>query len=821
MAPPKRPRRELRSRTSLQQLRSSLDLPDGRTKEGKSRAKKREFVIEARETFEQWAEADRDQRERESSDEAFYALEHWPADIKLARAGQDAANGIPAIPARPCLVIDKLSEPVNQVLNQERDAEINAALVPADDFEGLGVVLDDKEITLREGFVRRIQRESQASMARSWAFKRAVIAGRGYYGVMTRRAPGKTFDKELYVTGWYNQSCVTLDPSHEQPDGSDAEGGFIGRWMKWTDYKLRWPDADDRRNLISSLRDTDFVALGNEAPNWFKVTETSKGHLRMVYVVDYFYTVKTSRVLCELADGRVEWKDEYPGEDADIVQEDDVIEHQIKWAILDGANPEPLEETDWEGPDIPIVKVLGEEVLPFNDERRIYGMVRPSRDPNQGFDAMASKLVEQVAYAPIPSVMMAVGQDEGVTKEWDLSTTRNMGRLHYNIKDADGNMAGPPIGVPRGEAPIQPIAMSLTMFSDAVDTTTRHHESSVGKSDPAVRSSKMSNALIEQAAKGSSNFLNNLKTSVRYETQIINNLLYPIYGKRPGRLAKIVNGQGNPETVMLGQPYVMQGKRPMALPPNVPTPENGQHYTLTEHANCNIAITITRNYETRRQEQEAFLGGIIGADPALMSVYGDLLFQHSDGPGHEEMAERAKLMLAPPVQAYLAAKKAGKPFDPAAQQQLAEAKQMMDQAQKEIQELQQKLSGKVVEQQGKLAITKEQESHEDMRAAMDREVKIAVAEITAQAKQALQDMALFYEERGRIGAQIHEAAQGGKELAHDAHLAHVAAITDAGQATLEHNQTLEQQAAAHQQTLEQGQQSAALAPPPTADTGAA
>jgi hypothetical protein len=815
---------------TLARLRSGeMDPIDRRTKDGRSKADRRDFMADIREKFELWTEADDPQRQRELSDEAFYALEHWPADIKLARAGQNASNGLPPIPARPCLVIDKLSEPVNQILNVERDADLGIELTPADDFEGLGVVLDSTEITLREGLIRRIQRDSQSAAARSWAFKRAVVAGRGFYGVMTRFAPGKTFDQELFVEGYYNQSCVTPDPAHEQPDGSDMEGAYVGRWLPWTEYKSRWPSAAKRRNLISNLTDRDFLALGDEAPKWFK-TDPKNPDLRMVYVVDHFYVVKTNRTLAQLADGSSEWNDELP-DGADLVDTREVVERTVKWCKLDGANPEPLEETDWPGPDIPVIKVVGEEVLPYDDERRVMGLVRPGKDPSYGFDAMASKLVEVVAQTPIPGVMMASGQDEGFEKEWNLSTTRSLGRLHYNVEDANGNKVGPPTSVPREAAPIQPIAMSLSMFDEAVQTGTRSHDPSLGKVDPTLRSGKAIEQVVNRSKEGTSNFLDNLKRSIRYEAQILNNLLYPIYGARPGRLVKIVTGQDKPETIMLGQPYTVHPttQRPIGL--QVPNPDqpgqampapmghpalppNAQQFALTEYAKCNVAITITKSAETRRQQAEQFYASIIQAEPQTAPWFLDLAFKYSDMAGHEEAEERARLMWPPPLQAAQAAK-SGKQTPEQLAQQLGQAKQLLDQAHKENQDLQKKLSGKVVEQQGKMAVTQVQEQAQSERAAADREVKLAVAELGARVDR----MALLIEESKLVGARAHEAMTAGHEHAQNMIEADKGRAHEIVRTALEHQAATEQADQAHGHALEQGAQAAALAPEPAAPTG--
>lgn len=784
----------------LDQIRGA-SAPDLRTKDGRSKAKRREWMDLKRKQFEQDSEADTEQVEREQDDIRFYDLDQWPTDIKTARAGQNASGGMPPVPARPCLVLDKTRESVSQVLNEEREADLGIEITPADDFEELIGAINPTEIELREGLTRRIQRESQAANARSWAFERAVVAGRGYYGVMTRYAKvditrkptAGARDQEIYVQGFYNQACVTLDASHGEPDGSDAERAWVGNWMPWDKYQSQYPDSADRKNIISGLSDDKFIALGNEAPKWFK----SKGPTRLVYVVDHYYTVRETRDLATMPDGSYEWVDELPDDAPKPLSTDAVENVKVKWAKIDGANPEPLEETDWQGPDIPIIKVTGEELQPYDNERRAQGLIRPARDSQQGFNAMSSKIVETIALTPIPPVMMPAGADEGFEEEWNLSTTRTLGRLHYNQRDSEGNpLLAPPQATPR-EAPIQAMAMALGMFDQATQTSMRTHDPSLGKVQPALRSGKAVDSLVAQSQRSTSNFMSNLTRSVRREAQIINNLLYPIYGRRPGRIARILSKTGDPLTITMSDPDAQQ---PAGAPGQPPPPQ----YTLTENANFNVALKVTRNMDTRRQEESAFLSSLIQAEPQMMTVYGDLLFKNLDVPGHTELAERAKLMLAPPIQAAIAAKaNGGQPMSPQAQQQIAQAHQLLTDAQGKIQQLELNAKGKVIEQQGKATIEQMRITADADEAAKDREVKIAVAELGAKVDR----LALFLEERARIGDNAHETGMAAMTNVHDQQQSAADAQAQSAQSAQDHGQQ-----------LQQGQQAAALAPPPAQPT---
>lgn len=729
------------------------------------------FLKLARDRFKQAEEADKNQRQRELDDLKFYAGDQWPGDIKDARKGQAAGNGLPAVPARPCLTINKTREPVRQVLNQERQSDIGVEIVPADDFGELVGPIDDTEIKLREGLVRRIQRESNAADARTWAFARAVQAGRGYYGVMTRYVPGKTNDQEIYVRRFYNQASVTIDPAHEQPDGSDAEWGFIGTDMPWSIYKVEHKKRGKDPNRVADCTDDEFRALGDEQPDWFK----AEGELRSVRVVEYFYTERDARELVtyKLADGReiTEWADEMPAPPTGAVEVEgsrrDAIEKTIKWAKLDGCDDGVLEETDWPGPDIPIIKVLGEELQPYDQERRTEGIVRPMRDPGQGFNAMASKVVETVGLAPIPPMMMAEGQDEDFEAEWDASTTRTLGRLHYKQTDLEGRAAPPPFSTPR-EAPIQAAAFALQMFDEATQSASGQHDPSLGKVDPSIKSGRAIKALQDQSLMSSSHFMDNLQRSVRYEGQIENNLLYAIYG-RPGRIARILNGESEPEAVMLHTPFVPgQDGRPV---PAKGDEKDKKTYTLTKDAKFNVIVKVAKSYDSRREQEANIVGELLGNAPQLMTWFGDLFFKNQDGPGHTEMADRAKVMLDPKILQMLQSKAEGQEMPPEALAQIAALQQQGQQMQQQLQQASQMIQTDQVKEQAETARTQAEIASKVEIEKIKAELAWKIAEMDNLTKLKIEEWKLANaQKQAEMDAQ--QAALGGaQDRAHEAGMA--------------------------------------------------
>jgi hypothetical protein len=760
------------------------------------------FMRTARARFKLADEADTKQRERERNDLAFYAGEQWPADIKLLRQGQQPTNGMPAVPARPTLTINNLREPVRQVLNEERQSDLGIEIIAADDFGDLGVTPDDSEIKLREGIARRIQRQSSAADARTWAYSRAVISGRGYYQVMTRYLPGKTFDQEVYIHRIYNQASVLLDPSHTEPDGSDARWGFVGVDMLWDKYVEEFPKiADGKDNpmiarLGSDPSDDAWRACHDEYPDWFRAISDSTGGeestkaTKAVRVTDYWYLESENRDLSILRDGTYAWANELPDDHPRmpkkatddqlaalppnaVMETRSVVQQVVKWAKIDGVNE--LDKVDWPGPDLPIVKVLGEELQPYDSEHRVEGMIRPSRDSQMGTNYMVSKLVETVGLTPIPPLQVDPDAIDGFEEWYKVANTRALPYLPSRTYDDSGRPLKEPHR-PAVDPNLLPISQSIALFMQFTEKTTAVPAAALGDIDPVTRSGKAITALTLNAQRSTSNFLDNLIRSLRYEGQIINNLLYPIYGARPGRIVRMMTGANQPETWMIQPPQGPPGQ------PGAPQPPPGMQIhgqaKLTPDANFNIAIKVARNYDTRRQELETTLGEIISKDPQYgLSVFGDLFFKYQDGPGHLELSDRAKLMLAPPVQQMLAAQARGGAFDP--------KDQMIQQLQQKLQQAGQIIQGKQAEKAaemgGKMQIAHMQETFETQRHREDNETKLAVAELGAKVDR----LALFLEERGRVGAQIHEAGMQQTDQAHEAALAHAQAGHEQDQAAQE------------------------------------
>lgn len=719
-------------------------------------------------------ESETKQEEREREDIAFEDGEQWPETLRIARQGQQPVNGLPAVPARPTLVIDKVKEPVRQILNQERATDLGIQITPADDFGDLGITPDDTEVLLREGLVRRIQRESHAQDARSWAFKRAVIAGRGYYIVRTRYLPGQTWDQEIYIDRIYNQASVKLDPTHQMPDGSDADWEFMGTWMPWDRFLAEYPqDADGKTNPFSDMAESEFVGMTEDYPDWYRLEDKE----RSVRIVDYWYTERTVRTLVLLQDGSAVWEDEAP-EGAQILDSRPVLDKKILFAKVAGGSL-VLERTEETGPNMPIVKVIGDEVLPYDSQRRYNGVIRPARDSQMGLNYMISKQVEVVGLSPIPALMVDPDAIDGFEEWYKQSNTRTLPYLPYRTRDDNGQELRRPER-PSADPNIYPIAQSIALFDASIKSTTAVPDSSLGNVDPSLKSGKAIREVVQNAQLSTSNFLDNLSRSMAYEGRIINDKLEPIYGARPGRLVRILTGEGEEQTLSVGQG---QQKQQAQQAQGQQRAKAAKVAKLTKDARFNVIIKLARSSENRRQQFLEMFGQILGADPSQMMIAGDLFYKNMDIPEARQLSKRMRVMLAPPVQQFLQQEEDGQPHDPAAQAQIAQLTQQLQQLQQIAQQQQQEIQTRAADNQTKVQI-------EQMRMQLEAQK----TQIEVQRDIQLQQM----QDATQLRVKEIDAQMKGLQLGHT--LLHEA---DALGREQQHELTLQQQSQQHEDTSAQ------------------
>ena len=679
-----------------------------------------DILQEAKDRFSLVVSAESEQRKRELEDLEFDAGNQWPDEVKAARGGQ-VVDGVP-IPARPMLTINKLDQPIQLIINQQKNAKLGIEVRP--DSEDAS----DDTAEVLQGLIRHIEVQSRADLARSWAFERAVKCGRGFYRILKTFADesGQEFDQELVIERILNQGAVYLDPYAQQPDWSDGEWAIISTMIPADRYKKEFPES----SLAASL-DDDFASLGDSGDNWYGETEDGQQAVR---VVEYFVVNRIPKERVAYLNDRGQlvtaWADELPEtvDPASIQQRRMTEQRSVMWYKLNGQ--EILEEAEWDGQYIPIIPVIGREQN-IDGKRKWLGIVHPSKDGQRLFNYAVSTAVETAALEPKAPFIGYEGQFEGHEQAWAQANIRNFPYLEVKPITLGGQV----VPLPQRNTAGANLGPSLALVDQAdsyIKSTTFVYDPSLGSS-AGSRSGRAVLALQQQADIGNSNYLDNLASvSMTYEAKVLLDLIPKIYD-RPGRVARILGTDDEVKQVMLNAPFSMsESGRPVPMLPGTPPsspvpggrPRNIKRYDLAQGKYV-ATVSVGRAYRTRVEQGADELAQVLQASPNLMPLIGDLYFKYRDFPGHLEIARRLKKMAPPEV------REDDQELDP---QQLlaqleqikAESGQMIEQMTKQMEEMTKTIEGKVIEQQALL-----------QKAQIEAQARVQVAEIQAQAQMAV------------------------------------------------------------------------------------
>ncbi len=334
----------------------------------------------------------------------------------------------------------------------------------------------------------------------------------------------------------------------------------------------------------------------------------------------------------------------------------------------------------WEGTFIPIVPVIAKEYN-LNGVRVWKGVVEPSMDAQRLVNFTASGIAEGVGIAPKAPFMLDPEQIEGFEPDWEQANTRTkpyLARRAFN----DRGEAYPPIERLTAEPPIQAMTLLLGQATQFVQQTTSTPASSLGQIDPTHRSGRAIQALQQQSELANSNYLDNLATiSMTLEGKILNEMLAPVYGNRPGRVVQILGEDGKPEPKILNAPFVDGPKGPLPAPP-VTNPSNPpQIIDLQKGGQYHVVVEIGKTATTKRQEASDAMGDLLPHLPPEMAA--PLLpeyIEQLDFPGAKKMAAMARKSLPPQFQEP--EEGGAPPIPPEVQQQIQQMQQQMQDLQK-------------------------------------------------------------------------------------------------------------------------------------------
>jgi hypothetical protein len=555
-------------------------------------------------------------REDEIDDLRFYAGSpdnhwQWPADVLATRGAVQGQT----INARPTLTINKLPQHVRQVTNDMRQNRPGAKVIPVD---------DDADVQVAEifnGMIRHIEYISDADVAYDTACENQVAYGEGYITLMTEYCEPNSFDQDIKIGRIRNSFSVYMDPLIQDPTGADAKYCFITEDLTKAEYERQYPDAAP----ISTLQS---LGVGDQSiSNWLNEDT--------VRIASYYYIDYEKAKLNMYPGGQTAFQN--TPEDKQLrafygepKRTRESVNPKVKYCKINGY--EILEQNDWAGKWIPVIRVVGNE---FEVDGRLYvsGLVRNAKDAQRMYNYWVSQEAEMLALAPKAPFIGYGGQFEGYEDKWKTANTNNWPYLEVNPDVTDGQGAVLPL--PQRAQP--PMASSGLLqakagASEDIKSTTGQYNASLGMGSNE-RSGKAILARQREGDVGTYHYGDNLTRAVRHVARQLVDLIPKIYDTQ--RIARIIGEDGETKMVKINPEQPEPVKKIVdeqgIVIEKIYNPGVGKY---------DVVATTGPGYATKRQEALEAMAQLLQGNPQLWTVAGDLFVKNMDWPGAQEMAKR-------------------------------------------------------------------------------------------------------------------------------------------------------------------------------------
>jgi hypothetical protein len=616
-----------------------------------------EIITEAKARFQRCEDFEGDFRKLFTDDLKFVNADsdngyQWPEAMMKQRTED----------ARPCLTINKTRQHALMVINEAKENK------PQVRVSAVGGDASYESAQVYEGVIRHIEYQSNATDAYDTALEFQVKGGIGYWRIVTEYSGNDSFDQDAFVRRIRNPLSVYLDPDIKEADGSDAKYGFIKDDMKRDDFDRKYPDHKD---TIGDGKGGDRDDWCNEdtirVAEYYRITYT-KDWLIAMPVPDgvggeHIAMVKHSELVeanAELAKAVLKDK---------TVQRRQIQVQKVEWYLL--AGDKVIDKSIWPGTTVPIVRVVGEEMI-IDGKLDRKGHVRNLKDPQRMYNYWSSSAVEFVALQSKSPYIAGARAIDGYEAYWNTANTENHSYLPYNDVDDNGQPVTPP---QRQEPPSMSQAYLAGMQASAEEM-----KMVTGQNDPLMGapSNEIAGIAItkrqKQGDRATMHYRDNLAKAIRYTGKILIDIIPKIYDTP--RVIRILAEDGSDDTVKIDP----NQQQPMVEQPKQDGTEGVDRAFNPAMGQYEVVADSGPNYTSKREEAFDAMTALAAGNPNFLGIAGDLYMRAADFPMADELAERFANSIPDAIK--------GDGPSP----ELQQAQQAAQQAQQQVQQLQAQLA---------------------------------------------------------------------------------------------------------------------------------
>lgn len=544
-----------------------------------------------------------------------YNGHQWPNDIRRNRD----------VDERPCLTINKIRQHNLQIINDCKKNKPEIKIRPT----GNGATAESAEAI--QALMRHIEYRSNASTAYDTATAFQVTGGIGYIRIVTAYVDERSFDQEILIRRVVDPLTVYLDPDAKEADKSDMRYAFVFEDVLKDEFDQLYPEYKDIAGAQNIVDDEH---------GWIR-----KDYIR---ICEYFRKVEEEDTLYA-------YRDEQSGQTLHILKSElkpapellalieadprtrsrPVRVPHIEWHFIIGT--EVVETKEWPGKYIPIVPVIGEEIIieGLMDRK---GHTRAMIDPQRMYNYWSSLAVEYGALQSKSPYIAPAEAIEGYESYWNTANRTNHSLLPYNgLNDAGEQIPAPQRQEPPVAAPVALQGMQIA--SQEFMFVSGQYQNQMGEQG-AERSAKAINERVRQGETSTYHFIDNQATAIRQCGRIILDLFPKIYDTP--RLFQIQANDGQSFELELDpraqQVHAARLNHEGRVIGHVLNPTVGMY---------EVQADVGPSWGTKREEAFNALALILTQAPQLTSIIGDLLLMSSDFDKANEAAARLRRMVPP------------------------------------------------------------------------------------------------------------------------------------------------------------------------------
>jgi hypothetical protein len=626
-----------------------------------------------------WKRSEKNRREADLDMIALSVDGPWPKEELEARGKYSKVEN-----PRPCGHTDIISPYNNRVVNQARMNPRGVDVIP----NGEGA--DKKTAERREDRIRGISYESHASQARLTALQNSVDRGIGYWRVDTEYASPRSRNLKIVVKRIPNPNSILDDPDCQEADRSDRKQLLATQWITKSEAKRRWKNMKDPDVEIQGFSAAESVSVtawlrpdSIMFAEYWKVEEQKERVLFFGGNSEGCFESELESKGLKLDGDTIT---DSQGQQFPLEDEREGTSKKVCQYFTNGF--QIFEKKPWPGSTIPFPTCVGREKYE-GDELVIESLTRKLREPNLNFDVSVAGELEQFGMSTKSKIMVSDKAIEGYETQWKLAHRNPQAYLKYHERDEQGNQVQQPKEI-LFQAQIEGYEVARNSFiRDAqnaagmtgVDQKQRQSESGVAQDK------------IDAAADTNNfHFIDSYLSAIEFEGRIENELLAYIEDSERTVGFQTKDGKYKSEKIT---PYPDQ--------PHPYGPPEGH------------SVTISTGPDSVSQMVDAQkFAELLTKNPELLTnPLSPLIIQLKNlGPVGDKMIKVATALQPPPVQAaYADPEGQQEPTPPHAVAAIEQLKGMAQALNAHGEELQQKVieledekQGKVVDNQGKMAL---------------------------------------------------------------------------------------------------------------------